>query len=1030
MIRAASGRWSFTNVLGCIRRASSLSLIIGATSIIADAQSNFAYWFVPSGSWHAPTSWHPVDCSGDCGGEVPGNDGTWVVTLTRDWDNLDIFVNSDVVIQQLLNSGGTSVPQEIVFAGNGGIEVLEGKILNYFPNVTLKDYFDLIAYEDFERSSFPNLTIRGNASLNIGALEVWEDFTFTTLSQKGHIRDLKANNVSIGPGSVLSVGKNYITATGSLTIEDGGAFAVSGTDEFTNTPNSAHLFYVTMNNGLIQSELGEVSVNSLIGSGSLIAAKNVSLYGDPGISYDFGDGALEVETGSAQGDYFIMTYSGQVHLPGQTTHTGNGAVMGWGWQGKQGHYHLAAGKRFDNIGGSIWVRDTLTTQGLITARNGQGGSAYFSALDNSADGTRSQINAAGVIDALVYVGGGVINAIGPLQLGVGDYYDGFRIEPNGELHAGSHNVELLDYDGASVAGKLTLDGGTVRSNFSDAQGGTAAILLEETGSISGSGTLGPVGGSGALIAANGELKVESPEMSAGTIVVAANSTLNVAPVDVSDDVVVYAKHLVVEENAVFKASNDDLKTLNMQPEGTISTEGFIDFLIQGRAVVMTTLGNTRVGKLVVGEATIHVDEGHTLISDSGFLLDESVIVLSGGSLGTKGGEFNAHDWNLQNTVVTGYGTINAEQYYGITSDGAIFIAMDGQLVIDADLWGSGIFIGDVDLRGELTEEGEGFFTVNKELLMSADSRVFGGKEAEFEEGLNLSNSATLTSSQPVNFPAGSTLSGSGSLVCDVNNAGRIAPGESPGLITIDGDLTLETTATLDIEIGASGFDQIFVSGQAVLAGQLTVTILDGEAPNIQPGDQFEILRAGSLSQQFDNVNIGSRISASGGLGSFLLTSNGASLFLSDFQPLGVNTFAAWAQYHSLSGNQALPLSIPFNDGVPNLLKYASNLNPDQPGSPLVAEVGLYGLPLITFLNDPRRVRVEYLRRQTDSTLHYEIQWCTSELLNGSFHWETLDGTPVIADLGGGWERVLLVAQDPSSAPGRFVRVRVQLTDSE
>ncbi len=59
--------------------------------------------------------------------------------------------------------------------------------------------------------------------------------------------------------------------------------------------------------------------------------------------------------------------------------------------------------------------------------------------------------------------------------------------------------------------------------------------------------------------------------------------------------------------------------------------------------------------------------------------------------------------------------------------------------------------------------------------------------------------------------AGAVLSGN-SITGPVNNQGTISPGNSIGITTINGNLTLNSTSVLQIEVNASGSDQIIVNG--------------------------------------------------------------------------------------------------------------------------------------------------------------------------------------------------------------------------
>lgn len=104
---------------------------------------------------------------------------------------------------------------------------------------------------------------------------------------------------------------------------------------------------------------------------------------------------------------------------------------------------------------------------------------------------------------------------------------------------------------------------------------------------------------------------------------------------------------------------------------------------------------------------------------------------------------------------------------------------------------------------------------------------------------------------------GASLVGSGTLDGDLVNAGTVSPGTSPGGITITGDYTQEETGVLSIELAgtepASEYDQLHVTGSAVLAGTLDVTLI---VPFVPPWEHtFTIMTYGSRSGEFSAVNL-------------------------------------------------------------------------------------------------------------------------------------------------------------------------------
>jgi hypothetical protein len=84
----------------------------------------------------------------------------------------------------------------------------------------------------------------------------------------------------------------------------------------------------------------------------------------------------------------------------------------------------------------------------------------------------------------------------------------------------------------------------------------------------------------------------------------------------------------------------------------------------------------------------------------------------------------------------------------------------------------------------------------------------------------------------------------------INNGGTIAPGASPGVTHVQGNLTLNS-GTLAIELagpGAGEFDEVHVDGNLSAGGMLSVTLLDNFAP--AAGNTFDILDFSTASGAF------------------------------------------------------------------------------------------------------------------------------------------------------------------------------------
>jgi len=101
---------------------------------------------------------------------------------------------------------------------------------------------------------------------------------------------------------------------------------------------------------------------------------------------------------------------------------------------------------------------------------------------------------------------------------------------------------------------------------------------------------------------------------------------------------------------------------------------------------------------------------------------------------------------------------------------------------------------------------------------------------------------------------GAMLKGAGTLIGDVINQGTVAPGSSPGTLTIAGNFTQTGTGDLQIEVASmSVFDQLVVTGTATLGGTLDVQSYDGF--QFAYGQQFSFLQAGRITGSFDSITM-------------------------------------------------------------------------------------------------------------------------------------------------------------------------------
>jgi hypothetical protein len=179
----------------------------------------------------------------------------------------------------------------------------------------------------------------------------------------------------------------------------------------------------------------------------------------------------------------------------------------------------------------------------------------------------------------------------------------------------------------------------------------------------------------------------------------------------------------------------------------------------------------------------------------------------------------------------------------------------------------------------------------------------------------------------IDFAAGTRFGARGTVFADLVDRGIFAPGSSPGLVTINGDVTFTDTAELQFEIAGTTagtefdrLDQITRATDAgvVLAGRLTATILNGF--QVTGSQSFTIISSDRpITGAFNNVPSGGRISTTDGSGNFLVTYAGQNtVTLSAFQPgpLALQTLGAFSRkMHGALGPFDIPLPLTGAPGV-------------------------------------------------------------------------------------------------------------------
>lgn len=340
-------------------------------------------------------------------------------------------------------------------------------------------------------------------------------------------------------------------------------------------------------------------------------------------------------------------------------------------------------------------------------------------------------------------------------------------------------------------------------------------------------------------------------------------------------------------------------------------------------------GYLEADRLLIGEASNIVNDtsGAVTISNHGHVVvggaarfganggDSDLQVLNGGWLET-GGASNAESkigleygtnkalvsgaaskWNSTGAITVGgfgSGEVSIENGGLITSTNA-YVHSSGKVTVTGQnsMWA----IADtLDVRGDYGSYASA--TVNVQL----GGQISVGKKVEI--GLNgslnvfapvglvtvgeVSNASGLGGEILVG--TGGVLTGSGSVyaggVIGVQSGGVIAPGiNSPGILNLDNYYQQDAGATLKIDVyGSNAYDKLNMFS-AIIAGNLEVTLQSGFTPTYST--QLYIVQANQhITGGFANLDANSRITTTGGEGSFLVGVAYSFIYLYGFSPTG------------------------------------------------------------------------------------------------------------------------------------------------
>lgn len=238
--------------------------------------------------------------------------------------------------------------------------------------------------------------------------------------------------------------------------------------------------------------------------------------------------------------------------------------------------------------------------------------------------------------------------------------------------------------------------------------------------------------------------------------------------------------------------------------------------LEGSGIFLNFEGtNTVSGDLILGQG-VGSSGSYTLTDD--------------GVLEVKGDEYIGQ---------AGNGTFN--QTSGTHTTGGLFLGDNSGSYGSYSLHGGDLIVGDFEVigglgAGDFSQDGGTHSTSGDVSIgMNGTYWMTGG---DFQAGNNIVNdhlfhmeiadgAGTLTA---LTFINNGILEGTGTITANVQNFGLISAGNSPGVMNIEGNLTLGDSSTLFFELGGTTqgteYDYLYVSGMAALGGSLEVELYD------------------------------------------------------------------------------------------------------------------------------------------------------------------------------------------------------------
>ena len=614
------------------------------------------------------------------------------------------------------------------------------------------------------------------------------------------------------------------------------------------------------------------------------------------IGYDKSYFSVNASGTGARGRFFVTDEANSLVLNYKTA-----AV----WLGGTGNWTTAA----------LWEDNYIAVNGDEVEFSGNGGTSTNSDVNSVAsltftsiasgsytlNGNALAVGAAGIVNdsefehtiALNLTGGEVLR----INTAVNNLTISGVISGNSALTKnGSQTLTLLgtnSYSGGTTisSGTLALGGtvGAVTGNITVGSGATFAVNRTNDATISnlisGNGSFAQVG-SGVTSMVTNNTYSGGTSITSGTLWAKSARALGNGSVTLGQSLTPYSLTPPASTNALLVSSKQEMGG-NLRIDGNLDWyDGKIAYFDTGSSPLSGDLTINVAGSFTAsaGDKTFDFSGVEALNYGSYTLVNATTVSAADTSFQAAHGPYT--------TLYGNFTTTNQTVVYTVTGavSGGSDIRNNGgpntPVVANYNITGPTITIGEINQVNALTFSSSAPLAIqsNGELIVTSGtlavqtgSSVVSGGTLVAPAGLNkdgtgeldFTNNVVVTGTAFVNgglfsvngnlyagnvvVTAGGTIGGSGFIVApNVVVNGNLSPGNSPGTLSVVGNLVLTGANSTIIEIASpTNYDRIVVSGQATLGGTLNAVAYEGGT--ITPGARYDFLQAGSITGEFDSL---------------------------------------------------------------------------------------------------------------------------------------------------------------------------------